>query len=107
MTLRVILTARAKDALHDSAQWWAEHRSLEQAVRWYDGFLDALDSLREQPNRCPLAREHRRFPYEIRELHYGLGSRPTHRAIFTIRPDAVLVLTVRHAAQGDIEPGDL
>ena len=52
----------------------------EQAARWYAGFSDALASLRENPERCPLAPENGRFPYEIHELHYGLGSRPTHRA---------------------------
>jgi plasmid stabilization system protein ParE len=75
--------------------------------RWYAGFSDAIRSLTENPERCPLAPENGRFPYEIRELHYGLGSRPTHRAVFTIRPDMVLVLTIRHAAQAELTEEDL
>ena len=107
MTKPVNLAKRAKAELHGNARWWAEHRSQQQAQRWHDGFIDALESLAENPERCPLARENDRFPYELRELHYGLGSRPTHRAVFTIRPDMVLVLSIRHAAQADLAEDDL
>jgi hypothetical protein len=55
----------------------------------------------------PVAAENGCFPYQIRELHFGLGARPTHRAVFTIRPDIVLVLTIRHAAQSDLAAEDL
>ena len=107
MTHHVVLTRRADRELEDAADWWAEHRSSHQAAHWYAGFSDAIASLRENPERCPLAPENGRFPYEIRELHYGLGSRPTHRAVFTIRPDMVLVLTIRHAAQAELTEDDL
>lgn len=69
--------------------------------------MEALRSLEEQPLRCPLARENESFPYELRELHYGVGSRPTHRALLTVRPDAVVVLSIRHVAQKDVVPDDL
>lgn len=107
MSLRVILTEPAEHEFLAASQWWARHRSLDQATRWYEGFQDALETLRNNPERCALARENPKFPFELRELHYGLGSRPTHRALFTIRPDMVLVLTVRHAAQQDFTPEDL
>ena len=45
--------------------------------------------------------------HEFHDETYGLGSRPTHRAVFAIRPDMVLVLTIRHAAQADLAEGDL
>jgi plasmid stabilization system protein ParE len=107
MTIRVVLTRRAERELEGAADWWATHRSSSQAARWYAGFSDALASLSRNPERCPLAPEDGRFPYEIRELYYGLGSRPTHRAVFTIRRDMVLVLTIRHAAQADLTEDDL
>lgn len=99
MSVPVLIQPRAKQDLLAAAAWWAEHRSPEQAARWYDGFLAAIESLSENPARHPLARENGKFPYELRELHYGLGRRPTHRAVFTIRSEAVVVLTVRHTAQ--------
>ena len=63
--------------------------------------------LRYPPLRYPLARERDQFPYEVRVMNYGVGSRPTHRALYTIRPDAVVVLSIRSAAQQDITPDDL
>jgi len=107
MSRPVILQPEAEDQLVASARWWADQRSAEQAHRWYAGFLETIETLADNPERCPLARENAAFPYELRELHYGLGSRPTHRALFTIRPDAVVVLSVRHATQRDVTPEDL
>ena len=63
--------------------------------------------LAEHPEHCPLARENGQFPGELRELHYGVGSRPTHRAVFAIRPDIILVYTIRHAAQDDWRPDEV
>jgi len=107
MNLPVIIMPEAEQNLWDAAQWWATNRSIAQAQRWYDGFVDMLESLADQPQRCPLARENGDFPYELRELHYGIGSRPTHRALFTVRPDAVVVLSIRHGSQRDVTPDDL
>jgi plasmid stabilization system protein ParE len=107
MIYRVVLTDRAARELEEAANWWAEHRSPAQPSRWYAGISEALASLSQSPESRPLARENGRFPYEVRELHYGLAARPTHRAVFTIRPDVVLILTIRHAAQADITEEEL
>jgi plasmid stabilization system protein ParE len=89
------------------ARWWSDQHSQNQAERWYNGFIDALHSLGRNPERCPLARGNGRFPYEIHELHYGLGGRSTHRAVFTIRPDMVFVLAIRHASQSELTDDDV
>lgn len=47
------------------------------------------------------------FPYDLRELHFGLRSRPSHRVLFTITGTTVIVLTVRHVAQQAVQPNDL
>lgn len=107
MNYRIAFTKQAESQLDEAKQWWSQHRSPEQAARWYSGFSDAIFSLERNPQRCILAAENASFPYEIRELHFGLGSRPTHRAVFTIRPEIILILAVRHVAQSDIEPDDL
>lgn len=100
----VVLTKAAQDELDKSHSWWAENRSPEQANRWYAGFYQAMISLEQNPTRCPLAPENDHFTYELRQLSYGLSSKPTHRAIFTIREKVVLVLRIRHLAQALIEP---
>jgi plasmid stabilization system protein ParE len=107
MTYDVRLTAKAERQFKDAARWWSAHRSREQAGRWYDGFLAAIQSLSLNPERCPLARENASVPIEIRELNYGLGRRPTHRAIFAIRPGRVVVYSIRHQAQEDLTADDL
>ncbi len=50
------------------------------------------------PVRRPLE-----FPEEIRELLYGRHKQHKHRIIFTIRDDAVRVLSVRHSARDELE----
>jgi plasmid stabilization system protein ParE len=106
MTYRVALTDRAYEELDQACSWWANHRSSEQALRWYNGFIRAIQTLSEDPARCVLAAESDLFPYELRQLNYGLGNKPTHRAVFTIRPDLVLVLRIRHLAQQAISLDD-
>lgn len=107
MKFRVILTEPAAAAIEESAVWWARERSVEQASRWYDGIRAAIASLDEHPERCPPAAEDDQFPYDLRELHFGLGSRPTHRVVFTIVKQHVVVLADRHAAQRYLRPRDV
>jgi plasmid stabilization system protein ParE len=103
------LLPTAEQQLHESALWWAENRSLDQALRWLDGFQAALQSLAKDPDRHGLARENQLydFPFPVRQLLYGLSRRPTHRALFEIRGDIVYVHAIRHLAQRDLTPDDL
>ena len=107
MNYRIVLSDRAGRELGAATQWWAEHRSIEQAEHWYNGFLVAIDNLRHSALRCGAARESGQFPFEVRQLNYGARRRPTHRAVFTIQGDAVVVLSIRHLAQRDLAPDDL
>ena len=107
MTYLVMLTDRAHVEMEAAFSWWAEHRSQAQAAQWYNAFADAIESLANDPDRCPISRENNQFPYEIRDLYFGIGRRRTHRAVFTIRKDLVLVLAIRHLAQQDLSPDDL
>jgi plasmid stabilization system protein ParE len=102
MTYDVIIASRAEQEAQANHDWWAKNRSAEQAAHWYDEFLSAALSLEENPDRCALAAESSRFPYEIRQLNFGLSGKRTHRIVFTIRPNTVVVLRVRHLAQEDI-----
>ena len=108
MKYRVVLADRALVDIDRNARWWAKHRSVDQAIRWYEGILAAIYTLDTNPHQWPVARENEKFTYELRALHYGVRSQPTHRALFTIRDDgAVVVLSVRHAKQHDVAPDDL
>ena len=107
MRLPVVLMPRAKQQLYDAALWWAENRSRDQAARWLEGFERELVALGENPERFPLARESDAFPFSIRQMNYGLGKARTHRALFELRDDCVVVYAIRHLSQGDVSPGDL
>jgi plasmid stabilization system protein ParE len=104
---RITILPRAKQQLLGQALWWSEHRSTEQAFHWLDGFEQALASLAERPERCSIARESEAFDPVIRELHYGLRNKATHRAVFEIRGDEVIVHCIRHLAQRDLTPDDI
>jgi plasmid stabilization system protein ParE len=107
VTHRVTILPRAKCQLLEQALWWSENRSAEQALRWLAGFEAALASLADRPDRCAVARENDAFDVPIRELHYGLRGRATHRAVFEIRQREVIVHSIRHLAQRDLSPDDV
>jgi plasmid stabilization system protein ParE len=102
MTYEVAFTDQAFEQLEAAYAWWAEHRSSEQAARWYNAIAESVASLCQNPRRCPLSMENQTFPYEIRDLYFSLTRHPTHRVVFTIRDRLVLVLAVRHLAQRNI-----
>ena len=107
MRYRVTITSKAEAELYQAALWWAEHRSQEQAYRWLEGFEAALASLSEVPEQLPLAREDAEFPFSLYQLLYDLGTKPTHRALFRIRNDEVIIYGIRHLAQQDVTPDTL
>jgi plasmid stabilization system protein ParE len=107
VSFRITILPRAKRQLLEQVVWWSNNHSAEQAFRWLDGFEQALTSLVSDPERFPLARENDAFDFEIRELHYGVRRRATHRAVFEIRGEEVIVYSIRHLAQSDMLPSEL
>lgn len=107
MTFHVRILPRAMDDIERNARWWAEHHAVEEGVGWFFAMHDQLHTLKDFPQSNPLSAENGEFPYEIRDKLLGLGSRPTHRAILTIKGNEVHVLTIRRAAQDIVTPEEL
>ena len=107
MTFRVIVLPQARGDIDRNADWWAEHHSVEQALRWSDAIYDQIETLADFPESNSLSAENADFPYAIRDKLVGLGSRPTYRAVFTIKDDTVFVLTVRCSAQNVLRRTDV
>jgi plasmid stabilization system protein ParE len=85
-----------------------KEESPEKAVQWYKGLLEAVYSLENFPNRCPIAPEARAFVIEIRQLLYGKRKRQ-YRILFGISvdeqtgEDLVLIYRIRHSVQNYLE----
>ena len=106
MTFTVRITERAAREICDAAAWWARERSIDEAERWYQGIRGAIAGLGTLARRCAVIADQAGLKYETREFHYGSGSTPTHRVIFAIVGEQVVVLTVRHFARGPLDSED-
>ena len=109
MTLQVQFTAQARLEFFQAALWWAEHHDIAQAASWIENFEAAIRQLRANPERHPRIHEQdaHHWHYTYRRILFGLGNKPTHRAIYRIHNDRVYVVTVRHLHQADLLPDDL
>jgi len=105
--LRVVVTDAAQADIRSAYLWWREHRSFEQAERWYRGIYRCMQALRTSAARCPKAPEIDLLPTGLRQLGFGLGRRQTHRIVFTIVKSDLIVLRVRHAAQDALTDDDV
>lgn len=103
----VSISKLAENDIEQSFIWWSKNRSAVQAHKWYRSILDAIGTLRSMPDRCPIAEEAPEIHVPVRQLLFGLGhGRPTHRILFRISEDSVVILRVFHAALGEF-PTDL
>lgn len=107
MKYELAIADGAHDDITRNAVWWAEHHSYDQAIRWRDSIYEQLESLRDGPERYPVAAENPQFNYELRQKLVGLGNRRGYRVVFTIHKQTVYVLAVHRAAQDVNRPGDL
>ena len=103
MKYRVLLTTRAKNDF-DAVYFWYRKQSPSVAERWYVGLRDSMRRLNQNPDRFPLAIEDETFPYKLREMLYGVGRKKTHRVLFVVRPNAVVIYAIRHVAQDRFVP---
>lgn len=97
MAFEVRLSAAA-DVEADAIYERMAQQAPQGAFRWYNGLLDAMESLADLPRRCPLAPEGEHFNEEIRHLLSG-KRRNVYRVLFTIRGNIVHVLHIRHGSR--------
>jgi len=94
MPYRVEIAARANADL-DSIFGAINAENSLAAARWFNGLHQALGSLSDMPQRCPLIHGSR----QLRHLLYG--NKPhIYRAIYSIdeRNRRVVIHTIRHGA---------
>ena len=96
---KVLINATAESDIQSAADWWKQNRSAQQAEHWYDGIFAAIKTLSENPGRCSLAAENEHTKREIRQLLFGVSKKPTHRVLFYLDGNSVVVIRVLHTAQ--------
>jgi len=89
MIFRVEVTAAAKAQVQDAYYWYKQNNPSFADV-WLDGLLKALDTLKQFPNRCPLAPEQDVFQEEVRQLVYGKRNN-AYRILFTVEDQTVYI----------------
>jgi plasmid stabilization system protein ParE len=104
---RILITGPAKRDIQAAHDWWVKHRSKEQAGRWYAGIHAAIQSLEHMPERCGLATETNLSIAGVRQLLFGLGRKPSHRIVFGIEGDEIIIFRIRHTSQDFLSPDDL
>jgi len=99
MGFRVEIAPQAYADLDAIADYIEERGSFASAERWFNGIIDAIESLKAQPGRCPLAGESEELRAEVRLLLYGKRNR-RYKVYFGIdsETETVRVFHVRHWA---------
>jgi plasmid stabilization system protein ParE len=81
-----------------------DRKEPSAAERWFRGLVEAIYSLEEYPERCPLIPEREEFPFDVRHLVYF-----SHRIIFRViqTDQSVIVYRVYHGSRRILSEADL
>lgn len=102
MAYRVKLTPRAQKDVEELYRW-VILRAPHQGAVWYNNLIDAIASLAEHPQRCPISPEGVKLLEEVRQLLYG---RRPYRILFWVKGKEVQVLHVRRGARKQWNPSN-
>ena len=106
MKREVFLTKTAKQQMNAAADWYAE-QNPSVAATWFNGLLARVNSVDDNPLQYALARESEFLPVELRQMLYGSGKRTTHRILFVIREQTIVIYQIRHVGMRDVTADDL
>jgi len=107
MSFQLRITGPAERDMRENHRWWSENRSSEQADRWLIGIDKIIYSLCETAEHHTLATETVLRKAGIRQVSFGLGHKPSHRIIYAINGQNVIIFRVRAFKQQDLDIGDL
>lgn len=103
MVYRVEITSRASSDLVD-IYWRINAADSPQALAWFNGLENMIQSLGKQPRRGALTLESAR----LRQLLYGTNP-DVYRVIYKIeeRAQIVYILHIRHGARAAFVPNEI
>ena len=103
MAFRVEISAQAERDAEAILEWLLRQHAGQAGIDWFLALDDAFGSLAQFPERCPIAPENSRFPFEVRQLLYGTKPH-IYRILFTIEVNTVHVLHIRHGRRTSVLP---
>lgn len=106
MNYQVIFTARAETDL-DRLLSALQETSSAAAARLMARFWESVSRLRTAPLSCELAFENPWFSEDLRHLLFGISPRRRYRALFVVRGDTVVILTIRAPGERPVTPEDV
>lgn len=107
MTYRLRITAAAESDIRLNHQWWSENRSIDQANRWLVEIDRMIYALRSTADRHTFAIEPALRSANIRQAPFGLRGSQTHRVLYRIEGDEVVIFRVRASHQDVVGLDDL
>jgi plasmid stabilization system protein ParE len=103
MTFRVEISKQAERDAESILEWLLNQHTGQAGIEWFLQLDDAFQSLSQFPERCSLAPESTRFPFEVRQLLYGKKPH-LYRILFMIEGETVHILHVRHGRRKPVGP---
>jgi len=97
MAFRVELLPRANQDIETITLWLLE-RSQLRGPAWLNGLEQAIYSLRESPDRCPIARALSMPSDTVRQLLYGRYPH-VYKIYYHVAGNVVETMHIRHGAR--------
>jgi plasmid stabilization system protein ParE len=107
MNFRVHQTPQAEADIERLYGSIAKRRGFDVADQWYEVYTKALERVRTMPLSCGIAYENPRFSEEVRCLLFWIHRKRKFRALFVVRDDEVVILTVRAPGERDVSSDDI
>jgi plasmid stabilization system protein ParE len=105
MTYRVEISVQAERDGNVILEWLVAQGAGGAGRQWFIALEEAIASLDQLPERCPLAAENREFPFEVRQLLFG-KKRHVYRVLFAVEDQLVRVLHIRHGRRRPLSIDD-
>ena len=93
MIRRVFILPRAREQLMESTLWCFSEVARTPSLRWPIEL--AIESLSIDAEKHPIAEDSSSLGLALRQMNFGQLNSPSHRILFTIDEDRVLIYAVR------------
>ncbi len=107
MNFEIVIKPKAKWDIRKEESYLTRDRNTRAVPKWQARVIHFRTQLAADLHRYPQAEEADDLGLDLRELSIGKKRGTTHRVLFTIRGNLVVVHRVRQAAQDRLTEDDL